>query len=81
MFPEQKHRELAREAVRRSLVLLKNGKNSDMPLLPLPKKAAKILVAGSHSNDMGNQCGGWTIEWLGLSGDITVGMLEVRTWL
>ncbi|XP_051134244.1 uncharacterized protein LOC127253624 [Andrographis paniculata] len=69
----QEHRELAREAVRRSLVLLKNGKNGDAPFLPLPKKAAKILVAGSHSDDIGNQCGGWTIEWQGLSGNITVG--------
>ncbi|KAL2540987.1 Glycosyl hydrolase family protein [Abeliophyllum distichum] len=69
----QEHRELAREAVRKSLVLLKNGKNTDEPLLPLPKKARKILVAGSHANDIGNQCGGWTIEWHGHSGNITVG--------
>ncbi|KAL0459964.1 UNVERIFIED_CONTAM: Beta-glucosidase BoGH3B [Sesamum latifolium] len=69
----QEHRELAREAVRRSLVLLKNGENGDVPLIPLPKKAKKILVAGSHANDIGNQCGGWTIEWHGLSGNITIG--------
>ncbi|KAL2536020.1 Glycosyl hydrolase family protein [Forsythia ovata] len=69
----QEHRELAREAVRKSLVLLKNGKKSDEPLLPLPKTTRKILVAGSHANDIGNQCGGWTIEWNGLSGNITVG--------
>ncbi|XP_022872235.1 uncharacterized protein LOC111391290 [Olea europaea var. sylvestris] len=69
----QEHRELAREAVRKSLVLLKNGKNSEEPLLPLPKRTRKILVAGSHANDIGNQCGGWTIEWKGLSGNITVG--------
>ncbi|KAL0389912.1 UNVERIFIED_CONTAM: Beta-glucosidase BoGH3B [Sesamum calycinum] len=49
----QEHRELAREAVRRSLVLLKNGENGDVPLIPLPKKAKKILVAGSHANDIG----------------------------
>ncbi|KAK4409149.1 Beta-glucosidase BoGH3B [Sesamum angolense] len=69
----QEHRELAREAVRRSLVLLKNGEKGDVPLIPLPKKAKKILVAGSHANDIGNQCGGWTIEWHGLSGNITIG--------
>ncbi|CAK9173868.1 unnamed protein product [Ilex paraguariensis] len=69
----QEHRELAREAVRKSLVLLKNGESADEPLLPLPKKASKILVAGSHSNDIGYQCGGWTIEWQGHSGNITVG--------
>ncbi|KAG2685431.1 hypothetical protein I3760_10G124500 [Carya illinoinensis] len=65
----QEHRELAREAVRRSLVLLKNGESADKPLLPLPKKASKILVAGSHADNLGYQCGGWTIEWQGLSGN------------
>ncbi|KAF1877685.1 hypothetical protein Lal_00040403 [Lupinus albus] len=65
----QEHRELAKEAVRKSLVLLKNGKDSDQPLLPLPKKAKKILVAGSHADNLGYQCGGWTIEWQGLSGN------------
>ncbi|CAK9152994.1 unnamed protein product [Ilex paraguariensis] len=69
----QEHRELAREAVRKSLVLLKNDESADNPLLPLPKKASKILVAGSHADNIGNQCGGWTIEWQGLSGNITAG--------
>ncbi|XP_031258524.1 uncharacterized protein LOC116116599, partial [Pistacia vera] len=65
----QEHRELAREAVRKSLVLLKNGESADQPLLPLPKKASKILVAGTHADNLGYQCGGWTIEWQGLSGN------------
>ncbi|XP_031394697.1 uncharacterized protein LOC116206083 isoform X3 [Punica granatum] len=65
----QEHRELAREAVRKSLVLLKNGEAADGPVLPLPKKAPKILVAGSHADNLGYQCGGWTIEWQGLSGN------------
>ncbi|XP_044470532.1 beta-glucosidase BoGH3B-like isoform X2 [Mangifera indica] len=65
----QEHRELAREAVRKSLVLLKNGESADHPLLPLPKKASKILVAGTHADNLGYQCGGWTIEWQGLSGN------------
>ncbi|XP_034224138.1 beta-glucosidase BoGH3B-like isoform X2 [Prunus dulcis] len=65
----QEHRELAREAVRRSLVLLKNGESAEKPLLPLPKKTSKILVAGSHADNLGYQCGGWTIEWQGLSGN------------
>ncbi|GMG98379.1 hypothetical protein Nepgr_000219 [Nepenthes gracilis] len=70
----QEHRELAREAVRKSLVLLKNGKSAHKPLLPLPKKVAKILVAGTHANNLGYQCGGWTIEWQGVSGnDLTRG--------
>ncbi|XP_039691103.1 beta-glucosidase BoGH3B isoform X2 [Medicago truncatula] len=70
----QEHRELAREAVRKSLVLLKNGENVDKPILPLPKKASKILVAGSHADNLGYQCGGWTIQWQGQSGNnITTG--------
>ncbi|KAK3003885.1 hypothetical protein RJ639_019717, partial [Escallonia herrerae] len=65
----QVHRELAREAVRKSLVLLKNGKNAEDPLLPLSKKVPKILVAGSHADNLGYQCGGWTINWQGFSGN------------
>ncbi|XP_042511489.1 beta-glucosidase BoGH3B-like [Macadamia integrifolia] len=63
------NREIAREAVRKSLVLLKNGKNANEPLLPLPKKAPKILVAGSHADNLGLQCGGWTITWQGGQGN------------
>ncbi|XP_040960035.1 beta-glucosidase BoGH3B isoform X2 [Gossypium hirsutum] len=65
----QEHRELAREAVRKSLVLLKNGQSLNQPLLPLPKKTSKILVAGSHADDLGYQCGGWTMEWQGFNGN------------
>ncbi|TVU03051.1 hypothetical protein EJB05_51422, partial [Eragrostis curvula] len=70
---KKEHRDLAREAVRKSLVLLKNGKPGDAPLLPLPKKATKILVAGSHADNLGYQCGGWTIEWQGDTGRTTIG--------
>lgn len=63
------HRDLAREAVRKSLVLLKNGKSGKGPLLPLPKKAPKILVAGSYADNLGYQCGGWTINWQGFTGN------------
>ncbi|KAI4382198.1 hypothetical protein MLD38_008193 [Melastoma candidum] len=70
----REHRELAREAVRKSLVLLKNGKSMEKPLIPLPRRARKILVAGSHADNLGYQCGGWTIEWQGLTGnDLTSG--------
>ncbi|XP_021715479.1 uncharacterized protein LOC110683418 isoform X1 [Chenopodium quinoa] len=65
------HRDLAREAVRKSLVLLKNGK--DPRFLPLDRNAKKILVAGTHADNLGYQCGGWTITWDGLGGRITVG--------
>ncbi|CAM0883457.1 unnamed protein product [Alopecurus aequalis] len=70
---KKEHRELAREAVRKSLVLLKNGNTPNQQFLPLPKKARRILVAGSHASNLGYQCGGWSIQWMGGSGDITVG--------
>ncbi|BCJ74534.1 beta-glucosidase [Catellatospora sp. IY07-71] len=62
------HRELARQAVRQSQVLLKN----DGGILPL-KKDAKIFVAGRNADDIGNQSGGWTLTWQGQSGPITDG--------
>ncbi|KAJ1381119.1 Glycoside hydrolase family 3 C-terminal domain, partial [Sesbania bispinosa] len=67
------HRDLAREAVRKSLVLLKNGKDISKPFLPLNRNAKRILVAGTHADDLGYQCGGWTKTWYGCSGRITIG--------
>ncbi|KAF3961348.1 hypothetical protein CMV_014026 [Castanea mollissima] len=67
------HRELAREAVRKSLILLKNGKDLEKPFLPLDKNARRILVIGRHADDLGYQCGGWTITKYGTSGRITIG--------
>lgn len=69
----QLHRELAREAVRKSLVLLKYGKNPENLFLPLDRTAKRILVAGSHADNLGYQCGGWTSTWFGGSGRITIG--------
>jgi beta-glucosidase len=63
------HRELARRAVRESLVLLKN----DGGVLPLAKNANRILVAGRGADDLGIQCGGWTIDWQGKPGPVTTG--------
>lgn len=58
-------------------MLLKNGKAAEKPVLPLPKKSGKILVAGSHADNLGYQCGGWTITWQGLDGNnLTVGKLS-----
>ncbi|KAF6168630.1 hypothetical protein GIB67_005242 [Kingdonia uniflora] len=89
MVGHKKHRELAREAVRKSLVLLKNGKDKKKPMLPLSKNAERILVAGTHANDIGYQCGGWTITWEGTPGNTTtviepyIGLMEglVAAWL
>lgn len=64
------HRRLAREAVRKSLVLLKNQNDT----LPLSRDAAHILVGGTAADNVGLQCGGWTIEWLGGTGHITPGV-------
>jgi beta-glucosidase len=68
-FGSAEHRLVAREAVRQSLVLLKNRNQ----VLPLKKTAARIHVGGKSADDLGNQCGGWTIDWQGKSGDITPG--------
>jgi beta-glucosidase len=68
-FGSTAHREVARRAVRQSLVLLKN----DGKTLPLAKTAKRILVAGKNADDIGNQCGGWTIDWQGKSGPIVPG--------
>jgi beta-glucosidase len=68
-FGSAAHREVARRAVRQSLVLLKN----DQKALPLPKSAKRIHVAGKNADDIGNQTGGWTIQWQGKSGANTTG--------
>ncbi len=54
------HRDVAREAVRKSLVLLKNNAH----LLPL-KRDLRVFVAGKSANSPANQNGGWTITWQG----------------
>ncbi|WP_189006559.1 glycoside hydrolase family 3 protein, partial [Deinococcus roseus] len=71
----REHRELAREAVRKSQVLLKNDN-----VFPLSKNQ-RILVAGGAANDLGAQCGGWSISWMGGHGNITQGtnLLEAFT--
>ncbi|NIJ62696.1 glycoside hydrolase family 3 protein [Qipengyuania flava] len=53
------HRAVAREAVRKSMVLLKN--TGVLPLQP----GSRILVAGDAANDIARQSGGWTLSWQG----------------
>jgi len=68
-FGSPEHRQVARQAVRESLVLLKN----DRKTLPLSRNAARIHVGGKSADDLGNQCGGWTISWQGAGGEVTPG--------
>jgi len=63
-FGGQEHRKIAREAVRKSLVLLKNNGQ----VLPLDK-SSRILVAGKNAHNRGHQCGGFSIDWQGVSGN------------
>jgi beta-glucosidase len=68
-FGSPEHRELARRAVRQSLVLLKNERRA----LPLSRTARRIHVAGANADDIGRQAGGWTISWQGAAGPVTKG--------
>ncbi|WP_208932645.1 glycoside hydrolase family 3 protein [Rheinheimera sp. F8] len=59
-FNSEAHKALAREAVRKSLVLLKNNQQ----LLPLSPKS-RILVAGDGAENIAKQAGGWSVSWQG----------------
>jgi beta-glucosidase len=63
------HRAVARECVRKSLVLLKNERQA----LPLKPDMKRLLVCGAAADDLGVQCGGWTIAWQGAKGEVTTG--------
>tara|TARA_A100001388_G_scaffold273211_1_gene254760 strand:+ start:126 stop:1862 length:1737 start_codon:yes stop_codon:yes gene_type:complete len=62
------HRDIARQAVRESVVVLKND-----DIIPISKDSKSIVVAGRGADNLGMQCGGWTINWQGGQGDITIG--------
>ena len=68
-FGSAAHRQVARECVRESAVLLRNAGHA----LPLSQELRRIHVSGKNADDLGNQCGGWTIDWQGHSGPITTG--------
>ncbi len=67
------HRELARQAVAQSLVLLKN----DDALLPIKQNVRHIRVAGSSADNVGRQMGAWSIEWQGIDGNGVVGATSI----
>ena len=62
------HRSIARQAVRESFVLLKNEN-----IIPISKNINKLIVSGRGADNLGMQCGGWTIDWQGGQGEITIG--------
>jgi len=63
------HRAVARECVRESLVELKNANHA----LPLAKNLKHLVVVGRGADDIGMQCGGWTISWQGQAGNVLHG--------
>jgi beta-glucosidase len=68
-FRKQEYLDVAREAVSKSLVLLKNDNN----VLPLSKNE-NILLLGPGIDNIGYQCGGWTISWQGsTNSELTAG--------
>ncbi len=69
----QAHRSLARNAVAASSVLLKNQDNT----LPLEESTKTILVAGSAADNVGRQCGAWTVEWQGIDGNWLPGATSI----
>ena len=60
----QKNRDVARQAVRESMVLLKNNNN----ILPLSRDA-KMLVVGKDADSLRTQTGGWTLDWQGTNNE------------
>lgn len=68
-FGSPAHRRVARQAVRESLVLLKNSSK----LLPVSKNTRHVHLAGRGADNIGMQCGGWTIDWQGRMGNVTTG--------
>ena len=63
------HRQLARQAVRESLVLLKNEGET----IPISRDAKLLYVAGSKADSTGSQCGGWTVDWQGSNASLQPG--------
>ncbi len=67
-FGSDDHRAVAREAVRKSLVLLKHD-DDVLPLAPDGEDGRTILVAGKSADNIGYQCGGFSMAWQGTDGN------------
>jgi beta-glucosidase len=67
------HRTTAREAVAKSMVLLKNENN----VLPLTDSIEHVRIAGSAADNVGRQAGAWTVEWQGIDGNWLVGATSI----
>ena len=65
------------QAVAASVVVLKN----DGGVLPLSKTVPGVALGGKTADNIGNQCGGWTVTWQGMSGNVTTGGTTVRAAL
>lgn len=65
-FGSKAHRAVAREAVQKSLVLLKN--EGALPISP----RARVLVAGKNADNRGHQCGGFTVAWQGVTDSVQI---------
>lgn len=72
-FGSDEHREIAREAVRKSMVLLKNDEVNGKTAMEALADSKNILVVGTKADDIGTQCGGWTISWQGSTGNTIEG--------
>jgi len=70
-YGSDKHRAVAREAVRKSLVLLKH-EDHVLPLSPEATDNRGILVAGKSAHNIGFQCGGFSVAWQGTHGNDSV---------
>jgi beta-glucosidase len=71
------HRKVARDCVRASLVLLKNERAT----LPLESNPGTIAVVGKGADNLGIQCGGWTVTWQGKTGEVMHGGTTILSGL